>query len=113
VPAPSDQGSLDGDAYAGRGYDEADVSDKPAWVQGQPPLSEWGQDKLDELRTGNQEGLETLAAVDRATSSILAALDRLGLAQDLLVAFTSDNSSLWGEHRLVALLLTSRRRVAA
>lgn len=48
----------------------------------------------------NYWGLTT--QVDRSVGAILDALDRLGLADDTIVVFTSDHGDMMGSHRLIA-----------
>ncbi len=43
--------------------------------------------------------LESLLAVDDAVGSILAALEKQGVADDTMVIFTADHGLAWGEHR--------------
>ena len=47
--------------------------------------------------------LETVTALDREIGRLLDALDELGLADDTLVIYASDNGFLFGEHRRVEL----------
>jgi arylsulfatase A-like enzyme len=78
-------------------YNEADVSDKPRWVQQQPLLTPPDQAALDRLLT---KELEMLQAADEAVLAIMEELRRSGVADDTLVVFTSDNGIMLGEHRL-------------
>jgi hypothetical protein len=85
-------------------YNEADVSDKPAWVQALP-----GQNSadLDQIRI---DQLEMLQAVDEAIGGnpafgivgIMEHLRNLGIADDTIVVYFADNGWYWGEHRLRA-----------
>lgn len=75
-------------------FQEADVTDKPAWVAAEPVRTP-AQVELLDAKIRSQ--LETLIDVDRQVASILAALGpRLS---STLVVFTSDNAMSWGEHR--------------
>lgn len=78
-------------------FNEADVSDKPAWVVRTSMLGRGERHKLDEFRTGQ---LQTLQPVDRAVGRIVDALEETGRLQDTMIVFTSDNGMMWGEHRL-------------
>lgn len=88
-------------AYRARGWGESDLGDKPGWVRRRARAAAerggWGPG-LDDL-PGRQ--LATLAAIDRAVGRLLERLDELGVAERTLVAFTSDNGMLWGEHGLM------------
>lgn len=94
APAPEDRTSFLDYLYRERGYDEEDVSDKPAWIQALP---RWDAAPAD---ADNIERLQSLASVDRAVYATLAEVDALGIADHTLVIFTSDNGEQWGEHRL-------------
>jgi N-acetylglucosamine-6-sulfatase len=83
-------------------YNEADVSDKPAWVQALP-LQNSAQ--LDQIRI---DQLEMLQAIDEAIGGnpafgivgIMEHLRNLGIADDTIVVYFADNGWYWGEHRL-------------
>jgi arylsulfatase A-like enzyme len=77
-------------------FDEADVSDKPAWIQALPRLTPAKVAAGDSLR---QRQLESLQAVDRMVSRVVAALKRSGRWPHTLLVFSSDNGYSWGEHR--------------
>src|SRR4029077_18285961 len=73
-----------------------DVSDKPDWVRFMSVITRpAGNVQHDVFR---QHQLETLLAVDEAVAALLAQLEALGLTDDTLVVFTSDNGFMWGEH---------------
>ncbi len=97
TPAPRDVGSLDGiAAWRPPNYNEADVRDKPAYVQALPLLSADAQATIDSDR---QDQLESLGAVDDLVGSTLRALQDTGRLGDTIVVFASDNGFEWGEHR--------------
>jgi N-acetylglucosamine-6-sulfatase len=77
-------------------YDEADVSDKPAYVRALPRLSTAEQAATDAFRI---DQYRTLLALDDAIGAILSALRETGRLSNTLFVFTSDNGLLWGEHR--------------
>jgi len=76
--------------------DEADVSDKPAWVRALPPLGAAGIERMQEAK---RRSFETLLAVDEAVRRILEALRERGELEETVVVFTSDNGLAFGEHR--------------
>lgn len=97
-PAPSDKGAFSEYSHRSGAFNEADVSDKPAWMQALPTLS---SAQIDELDSDNSERLETLLSVDREVLSLLDTLDSAGRLESTVVVLTSDNGLLWGEHRYV------------
>jgi N-acetylglucosamine-6-sulfatase len=97
IPAPRHAGTLTGlPVWRPPSYDEADVSDKPVYIQELRPLSSARQAGIDAHR---QAQLESLMAVDDAVAQLLTTLAFSGRLEDTLIVFTSDNGYLWGEHR--------------
>ena len=70
---------------------EADVSDKPAWVQALPQST-----TLDSIR---RQQYRTLLAADDAIGTILSALSDTGRLQETLLVFIGDNGWSQGSHR--------------
>jgi arylsulfatase A-like enzyme len=77
-------------------FDEADVSDKPAYVRDLPRLTE---SRRAEVAAFALDQNRTLLAVDRAVGRIVDALRATGRLHDTLIVFTSDNGIAYGEHR--------------
>ena len=75
---------------------EPDVSDKPAWVQGLPPVDAEG---LAEFRASRRSSYETLLALDEAVRSIVEQLRSSGDLDETLIVYVSDNGFAFGEHR--------------
>jgi N-acetylglucosamine-6-sulfatase len=108
IPAPRHAGTFaDLAPLRPPSWDEADVSDKPAWIQSQPratdligsgPLQRQVGVWSDEERRGQ---LQSLQAVDEAVARIVAAVDASGQAGNTAVIFTSDNGFCWDEHRVI------------
>ncbi|MBN2798665.1 MAG: sulfatase [Deltaproteobacteria bacterium] len=98
VPAPEDQGRYEALVLRPPSFNEADVSDKPAWVQGTPLLDAEAIAHQDEVA---RDQLRCLASVDRAVAAILDELAAQGAAGRTAVIYSSDNGVLWGEHRQV------------
>jgi arylsulfatase A-like enzyme len=97
TPAPQDIGTFAGQPdWRPPAYNEADVSDKPAWVRALPLVSPSAEANLDAI---NRQQLESLQAADRGVQALFAALARSGRLDNTLVIFTSDNGLSWGEHR--------------
>ena len=98
VPAPEDQALYSGlPAYQAPSLDEADVSDKPAWLQALPRLTAQNFSQINYVRP---QRLRTLMAVDRAVDALLTLLAQQGRLDNTLVLFMSDNGYFYGEHRL-------------
>jgi N-acetylglucosamine-6-sulfatase len=75
--------------------DEADVSDKPAWVRALPrPTGVYASSKRQQMRT--------LMAVDDAVADIIAALQSSGRLQNTVIVFMSDNGQQSGSHRWIS-----------
>lgn len=76
---------------------EADVSDKPAYVQARPLLT-------DQQNTGSlasrRKQCQALQTVDKLVHDVIFTLRASGRLANTLFIFTSDNGFLWGEHRL-------------
>lgn len=97
VPAPGDAGTLEGYVYRDRAWEEEDVSDKPAWIQAIPLLDD--EDLVTE--DDNHQGeLESLLAVDRAMATVYDAVEAAGRLDRTVFILSSDNGSMWNEHRL-------------
>jgi N-acetylglucosamine-6-sulfatase len=77
-------------------FDESDVSDKPAFVRGRPPLS---ANDIARIDVRYERRLEAERAVDDGLGEIVGALRRLGRLPDTYVFLTSDNGYFQGEHR--------------
>jgi N-acetylglucosamine-6-sulfatase len=94
--AEQDAGSFGGIApWRPPNWNEADVSDKPAWVQNLCPMPSGKQNNIDNFR---KKQLASLQAVDRAVGAIMDKLRAIGQDQNTLVLFTSDNGYAWGAH---------------
>lgn len=93
TPAPRDLNTWPADtSYRNAAFNEADVSDKPAYIRSSPLLAE--STIATEVRRQN----EAVMSIDDATQRILAELgSRLS---NTLVIFASDNGMMWGMHRL-------------
>jgi len=100
TPAPR-HADLFAGARAPRGpsFNEADVRDKPRWLQSRPPLTPPQITRLDLLY---RRRLQSLQAVDDLIGSIIDTLRATGELQRTYVFFSSDNGFHLGEHRLPA-----------
>jgi len=79
-------------------YDEHNTSDKP-WNGNVPPIDAAKAQEIAGIRTHQ---LASLRALDRAIGQLVAAIRAKGALGNTVIAFTSDNGFLWGEHRLIS-----------
>jgi arylsulfatase A-like enzyme len=77
-------------------YNEADVSDKPAYIQALARLSRTQRAKVD---ADHRHHCQMLLAVDDAVQAIRGALEATGRLSTTLIVFASDNGIQFGEHR--------------
>jgi hypothetical protein len=97
IPAPGDEDLYpDLPPLRPPSHNEADVSDKPAWVKNEQPLTASEVQALDDLW---KRQLQTLHSTDQAIDAVLTALEADGALDNTLTVFTSDNGYLFGEHR--------------
>lgn len=96
-PAPRDAGSFPG-VKAPRlpNFNEADVSDKPAFVRSNPRL---GFGKIDYIDRRYESRIEALRAVDSGVGKIVSRLAGGSLLGNTYIVFISDNGFFGGEHR--------------
>jgi arylsulfatase A-like enzyme len=80
-------------------FDEADVSDKPRFISGLPPLD---QEQIGRLEAEYRRRLASLQAVDDMVASIVGAVAAVGVLENTYVIYSSDNGFHLGEHRLPA-----------
>jgi len=97
TPEPGDIGSAASfPAWRPPAFNEADVSDKPAWVQALPLLTATDMANEDLF---HQKQIESVQSADRAVAALVAALQQTGRWDNTLFIFMSDNGLSWGEHR--------------
>jgi len=80
-------------------YDEADVSDKPAWIRENGRLRE---QEIEEIELLRRRQLESLVGLDREIAEMVEVLRADGRLATTWIIFTSDNGIVLGEHRLDA-----------
>jgi arylsulfatase A-like enzyme len=78
-------------------FNEADVSDKPAYVSGIPPFSDAQIQDLDELHRGR---LRMLLSIDVIFQRLVKALERSERLDNTYIFVLSDNGVMMGNHRL-------------
>ncbi len=78
-------------------FNEADVSEKPFWLQALPLMT------AADIATNDSRyhmTLDTLASLDRDIQNLINALVAAGRWGNTVLLFASDNGLFWGEHRL-------------
>jgi arylsulfatase A-like enzyme len=98
-PARRHEGAF-ADAPAPRppSFDEADVSDKPRWVQVLPRLT---ADIIATTDDFYRKRLETLLAVDELVGGLIETLEASGALDNTYIFFTSDNGYHLGAYRII------------
>lgn len=100
VPAPRNAGAFsDLEIEMRPNVNEADVSDKPKWVQDRRLLS---AEELRQLQDEQRLEFDALLGVDDAVRSISEALEQRGAADDTVIIYLTDNGYSYGSHRWVA-----------
>ncbi len=96
VPAPRHDGALRDVTFDHPpSFAEADVSDKPQYIQDMPPINTVGAD------WSRRRQMETLLAVDEGIGDIMATLESTGRLENTLIIFMSDHGILRGEHNFL------------
>jgi N-acetylglucosamine-6-sulfatase len=105
IPAPRDAGRFPTlTAPRDPSFDEADMSDKPAWLAGHRALTDAEQARIDETF---RERVRSVQAVDRMVGRLQRRLRALGVARNTYIVFSSDNGFHLGQHRLTPGKLTA------
>jgi N-acetylglucosamine-6-sulfatase len=79
-------------------FNEADMSDKPPFMQSWPPLT------VDEILTIDRDyrkRLLSLLAVDEAINALVSTLQFVGQLDNTYIVFASDNGYHMGQHRML------------
>ena len=97
-PAPRHMNRFEGERLpANPSYNEADLSDKPSFIQALPPINSTRAAAIDE---NYEQRLESLLAVDEAVEGLVSTLRTERELDNTLILFTSDNGFFHGEHRV-------------
>jgi arylsulfatase A-like enzyme len=78
-------------------FNEADVSDKPAWVRALQLQTDKGASQWDGHR---RQEFRTVRAIDDLVHGIYDALGAIGALDNTVIVFMTDNGVLLGEHRI-------------
>ncbi len=99
TPAHEDANKLqDLPAFRPPSFNEADVSDKPSWIQDNV-MDDQAIQHVDNFR---RKQLLTLISLDRSNAKVFEALKRNGQLDNTVILYLSDNGMLWGEHRITS-----------
>ncbi len=98
IPAPRHVGTLpNAKAPRSLAFNEADVTDKPAFIQALPLLT---PAQISSLDAAYERDAESLRSIDDAVAGLVDTLGQVGELDNTIVIFTSDNGFQYGEHRL-------------
>jgi N-acetylglucosamine-6-sulfatase len=97
LPAPRDAQAKVAHSTEGSSFNEADVSDKPQWVQAFPSLDARQARSIAVL---DRRRLRSLLGLEKMLDRVLRALDEAHMRDNTYVIFTSDNGFHAGQHRL-------------
>jgi N-acetylglucosamine-6-sulfatase len=99
VPDPRDEQAFSGASLPQPpSFNEADMSDKPAFLRKAPMLSPTTQDHL---LAKWRCALDSLVGVDRSVAQVFNAVRRSGELGRTIFIYVSDNGLFYGEHRLI------------
>jgi len=105
TPAPRDAGDFPGlQAPRSPAFNEADVSDKPAWLRNHEPLS---ANQIAQIDAAFRKRAQAVEAVDDLLARLQATLTRDHVARNTYVLFSSDNGYHMGDHRLMPGKMTA------
>lgn len=79
--------------YRPPNVNESDISDKPKYIKKLKPYS------LDELDITHRQILRSLQSVDEGIGSIIETIEKIGLTDNTVIFYLSDNGLTMGEHR--------------
>jgi hypothetical protein len=95
---PADTGEFTNlEPYRPPSYNEADVSDKPAWLRERPLYTPSELQAFDEYYRLLASALQP---VDRAVQAIVQALQETGRLSNSVIVYTTDNGYALADHRL-------------
>jgi len=98
-PGPGDQNTFNGikAPRAPISFNEADVTDKPPWIQSLRKLT---SDDIANIDQRHENRIESLQAVDDLVAAVVSTLGQQGVLSNTYIVFTSDNGFHHGEHRI-------------
>jgi arylsulfatase A-like enzyme len=98
TPAPRNADDFPGlQAPRTQAFNEADVSDKPAWLRSHPLLTD---QQIAQIDAAFRKRAQAVEAVDALIARLQETVARDGIAGDTYFFFSSDNGYHMGDHRL-------------
>jgi N-acetylglucosamine-6-sulfatase len=98
-PAPRHKGMFkDAELPRQPSFNEADVSDKPGFIQELPKLND---DQIAAITTHHRQRLECLQAVDELVQTLVDTLEDTGELERTYIVYASDNGFHLGAHRML------------
>jgi N-acetylglucosamine-6-sulfatase len=98
TPAPRDLHTFDPEkAPRLPSFNEANVSDKPPWIQS---LRRFSSDDIANIDQRHEDRVESLQAVDDLVAAVVGTLGQQGVLSNTYIVFTSDNGWHHGENRV-------------
>jgi arylsulfatase A-like enzyme len=83
-------------------FNEADMSDKPAWMADEEKTPLLGESEIQEIDAFRRNQILTLYSLDRTLEQVINKLSETGELDNTVIIFLSDNGRHWGEHRQMA-----------
>jgi len=108
TPAPQDVGATTSTSFSTPAYNEADVTDKPAYVQALPLLR---PARTTDLQNRWNQQYASLLSIDRWIGAFRDSLAAAGMLDNTYFIFLSDNSVTWGDHRWVSKMVPYERSI--
>jgi N-acetylglucosamine-6-sulfatase len=98
IPDRRDEGAF-GDAPLPKppSYNEADMSDKPAFLRSAPPVGPRNEQRM---TSKWRCALESLVGIDRSVGKVFKAVKKAGELNNTVFVYISDNGLFYGEHRI-------------
>ena len=86
--------------YRPASFNEADISDKPSWLQQFPVFDAETTGYVDEFRRKQYEAIQS---IDELVAAVIATQKARGRYGQTLLMLIGDNALAWGEHRRVVV----------
>ena len=108
TPAPQDAGATTTTSFSTPAYNEADVADKPSYIQARPLYTQGEATRLQKLWN---EQYAALLSIDRWVGAFRDTLGAAGTLDNTYFIFLSDNGLAWGDHRWESKVVPYERSI--